>query len=194
MKNIFQKFFGMSKNATANSANSEKKLMEVNDTVLTTETTIPESLFVDSTQPIIEEVSVRKSGVKEFIKQNHQEVGYLDGYNYHSADVMSQSINAMASKFRQLIEIEIQNVESEITELQVHFAAIGFQFNDLNSQLKIRIEERKKFVLQYREQMIQSVELEGWVGSPIMEYKKGFQRGLSTYLIEKGFLDSYQII
>jgi hypothetical protein len=194
MKNIFKKLFA-NKNEPTNFANAAESLNNTKDSEMIRNINIPENLFVDNNHPTSDTTTpVRKSGVKKFLEINHQEAAFLDGYNYHSGEVMSQHINAMASKFRQLIEIEIQHEESEITVLQVHYATIGLQFADLNSQLKIKIEEKKKFVSQYREQMIQSIELEGWVSNPIMEYKKGFQKGLTTFLNEKGFLDSYQIL
>lgn len=192
MKNMFSKFFRSKYNKV------EKELTGFPtkyDESLMVDKPVDRDLFVEDEHPssLTSEKSARQSVVNTFLQADHYTFGVEEGYKQHSAEFMRKQVNAMASTFIRLLQEESDEHRHNITELKMNLAQIGEQFPEIKQQLLLRIEEHQAQIDFYRIQLLNSVELEGLIGSPVKTYEAGYEVGLKQYLDEKGFLNSFTL-
>ncbi len=193
MKNFFKNIFGRKMNQIESNISKENFAAPSLENIIEPTRDVPAELFVDNNSPIEESKSEEiVSETKLFLESNHRESGFADGYQYHSSEIMNSTVNSNASKFRKLMDDEIEKAKSEIVNFRHHFSRVGESFPEILKSLQIGISQKEELIEQFKEQKTLSVEFEGWISHPVNSYKLGFRQGLEAYLEEAGLLTKFQ--
>lgn len=146
---------------------------------------VMEDIFVDNTPPLMEEPAKSVSPIKTFLSANYQAKGYNDGYYYHSADVMDNTLKLTKAEFRQLVDVLIDEKQREIYLLKDSYIESEGISGRTQRRLENRIKELEAMIGQMANEKDLSAFGEGLVSGPLNSYQDGFTRGLEKYQAEK---------
>ena len=130
--------------------------------------------------------------VAAFLAADHFAAGMQTGYQHHSADHLRRQVNLLAAEYRSLVQDEVALLEQQATEYRLHLVEVGNQFPELREQLEIRLEALRQQQELQRQELVNSVELEGRISAVVKAYEAGYEQGMKQYLDEKGLLGDYE--
>lgn len=179
--NMLRKLF-TSKNSSMNSNHSEtssgfddKQLEKM------------ENLFVNNEEPEEQQEKEKNnlSPLEKFMERDFYDLGFQNGYNYHSSEEMKGRELFFKSEFRNLLTRKIMNYKAEIRELNERLLEIEGMDRTLEKILSKRIEIMQQQCEEIEaEKSLSSID-EGIIMECIHLYRSGFKRGTKLFLDEK---------
>jgi hypothetical protein len=184
---LFNKFFGLQPKPTTNLSTSPIEFPaqeEIPSDLL-------KNLFSDNEPPTKTTSSEMKtSRLQDFLKINYSTLGFSDGYESHSTDLLARKISILKSEFRQIIDESIDNRKQEVFQLRNQLIETRGLSDRLVEQLELRIQEIKEVVAKLEREKELSSEDEGLVMNAIHQYHEGFLRGCKDWHEAKLFAQS----
>lgn len=152
---------------------------------------VSRELFVAAPRSANQPAAAEKQ-VAAFLTADHFAAGMQTGYQHHSADHLRRQVNLLAAEYRSLVQDEVALLEQQATECRQRQVEVGNLFPELREQLEIRLEALRQQQELHRQELVNSVELEGRISAVVKAYEAGYEQGMKQYLDEKGLLGDYE--
>ncbi len=142
-----------------------------------------ENLFIEKEAPIAsnETKSTIDSDLAKFLNINFKSRGYMDGYRYHSADTMDNSMRIIRSEFREIVDSMIDDLNLMNSKLNKHLVDVKHLSAKSHEKVTNRIEEISQSILRLQQEKEYSSIDEGLVTKCLYLYRDGFMRGLEDF-------------
>ncbi len=138
---------------------------------------INERIFSDPEPPQNVQEPTSGSRLKRFLEKQYATIGYTEGYEYHSAEILEQKLKVLLAEFRQVADEAIDLRRQEVFELKKQRIDTRDLSPRLEEQLSLRIAELEANIARLELEKERSVEGEGLVMRCVHAYKEGFLRG-----------------
>ena len=149
---------------------------------------VDESIFVDNNPPQNSEMKADNSvGIQDFLAIDFFHMGYDDGYNWHSNEMLITKLQFIKADFRQRLDMKADEVRREILGLENKKLEIIGLLDHLESRID-NITAEKRYILQKirTEKELSAVD-EGLVMTCVHRYKEGFLKGTNAHMEEEMF-------
>ncbi len=167
-----------------NSVSTPKEILDEPNSIL-------EELFVDKTPPIaLKEEEKQPSLLQAFLQENYSVLGFKDGYDHHSMELLAHKLNIFKSEFRNIIDETVDTRNQELFQLRKQKIETHGLSERLVEQVELRIAELKEIVVKLEKEKELSAFDEGLIMKSIHQYKEGFLRGSKDYHEDKLFAQS----
>lgn len=154
--------------------------------VIPADTIISEDLFVDNQAPGTQSRDVQPhdvpSRVSMFLDQDYEMLGFTDGYNLHSGEVLQQKVKTMKAAFRMALEQDIDHARNRILQLRESVIEVELVSAEQKAKLEMYIDHLNDNIGRLQQQMELSALDEGWIMGAVHPYRKGFSTGVEEYL------------
>ena len=175
---LFNKFFGLNSKQSTNHSTPSVEL-PIQDEI---PSDLLKDLFSDNEPPAKTiPMENKTSRLQEFLKVNYSILGFGDGYENHSTDLLDRKISILKSEFRQIIDESIDKRKQEVFQLRNQLIETRGLSDRLVEQLELRIQELKEVVSKLEREKEMSVEDEGLVINAVHQYQEGFLRGCKEW-------------
>lgn len=167
--------------------NPSSKKNSINGNDILSEVAIDENVFIDSDPPMEGDLSdfSRTNFITVFLERDFAYKGRIDGYEYHSEELLANSIRRIKADFRLALDNEIDAKRKVLQQLEDDSINSGSISEKLIEQFDKNFARLKDTIDRYEHEKVLSVDDEGWVMKPIHEYRDGFIRGMQDYYQEK---------
>ena len=157
---------------------------------------VPENLFVDQNPPQQQDKNTpdfspkSKSIIEEFINRDYYNQGFEDGYQYHSKEIMDQTIRKIISEYIFLLDRLIDEKESEITQLEIHRSNVEGLSDRTTEQLQTKKAAFENNIVTLRTQKELASQKEGWIMVAVNVFELAYKQGMEKYHDLKTFTGS----
>jgi len=146
---------------------------------------VSEDLFLNNTPTRPKtEIKSEKNILQQFLDRDYFVEGYDAGYKWHSNEILENRIKQFKAEYRYNLDIRIDSINKEITDLENHRANIKDMSHLLEVQLDNQINATKKVLSKVMQEKELSAQDEGLVMTCIHKYKQGFLQGTNAFLEE----------
>ncbi len=154
----------------------------------------PVDLFIDDEAPQSEQVVEQtQSKITLFRSQNHYSIGYNDGHNFHSSEMLEIGKRKIRTEFRFILEQEIEEMNQKKLQLKMLVVDVRKVSDDTREKLELNVTEIEKSLMKLEKEKELSVENEGLVSNAIQSYHQGFIQGSNDYIESEKFLNAANI-
>lgn len=188
---IFSTIFGKrNANETLNGAILEP-------TVVVAEPVTPhvaEELFVDKGIPAeVALAAAIPTALELLIQTDHEEAGYLMGYEHHDWDLCEREKARIKAEFTRAIDKEMERVGALTSELQMEVDLLGDKGMERPRRDMIaHLNEMRRTHMKLQEQTLLVAGNSGYAERALTTFEIGFRKGYSAYLEFRGLTQKYQ--
>lgn len=184
---FFNKIFGL-KSTPMTTTSTPSAAVSLQDEI---PSDLLKDLFSDNEPPTkTTPTEIKTSRLQDFLKINYSTLGFGDGYENHSTDLLDRKISILKSEFRQIIDESIDNRKQEVFQLRNQLIETRGLSDRIVEQLELRIQELKEVISKLEREKELSVEDEGLVMNAVHQYQEGFLRGCKEWHEAKLFAQS----
>ena len=152
---------------------------------------IDETIFVDNNPPQGNEVKEDDSvGIQDFLAMDFFHMGYDDGYNWHSNEMLTTKLQVIKADFRQRLDMKSDEVRSEILGLENKKLEISGLLDQLESKIDNITAEKRHILQKIKVEKELSAVGEGLVMTCVHRYREGFLKGTNAYMEEEMFVSN----
>jgi len=156
----------------------------------------PKELFIDNTPPAAqittEEHTTNK--IRKFISRDYFSLGFKDGYEYHSNDILESGKKKIKADFLLILDQSIEEKQRERLKTKNLLIDVYEVSDDAYKKLENTIEEMNISINTLHKQKELSCDNEGWVMTAIHAYHMGFKQGIDDYIAGEELLNSVRNI
>lgn len=147
----------------------------------TSESAVPENLFVAKDAPMRKEEAADSQGtiLTKFLGQNFSRLGYRDGYRYACSDVMDNSLRLIRSEFREIMDHMIEECRETVNQLENQAVELHHISLKAEKKVTIRIGMIKETMAKLEREKEDSSLDEGLNMKVVNQYRDGFLRGVN---------------
>lgn len=150
---------------------------------------ILENLFVDHEPPIQEQSKSSEPSegvnIQLFLEQNFFDMGYKDGFDYHSPDTLTEHVKYIKADFRIKLDLLIDLKRRKILELRNQNIEVDSLSDRISRQITLLINDLTATIERLEKEKELSSADEGWIMKAIHSYRDGFSRGFEMYNDER---------
>ncbi len=156
----------------------------------------PAELFIDNIPPAVqtktEEHSTNK--ISKFINRDYFSLGFNDGYEYHSNDILESGKKKIKAEFLLILDQSIEEKQRERLKTKNLLVDVSEVSEDASKKLENTIEEMNFSINTLQKQKELSCDNEGWVMTAIHSYYMGFKQGIDDFIAGEELLNSIRNI
>lgn len=147
------------------------------------------NLFVDHEPPVPEQLRFSEPpegiNIQLFLEQNFFDMGYKDGFDYHSPDTLTEHIKYIKADFRIKLDLLIDLKRRKILELENQNIEVESMSDRISRQIRLLINDLTATMDRLEKEKELSSADEGWIMKAIHSYREGFSRGFEIYNDER---------
>jgi len=183
--NWISKFFGQ--NGKAGNTNHIAQSGAINDPATMEEYNLDGlgELFVDPNPPVDEKiVAEHHTGsrrIESFLDQDFYKKGYVDGYQYHTQDILDNRVRSIKADFRLQLDQSIDQKRRELLNLKMRSLDVEGLSERILRRIEATADDFRAMIARLELEKELSVSDEGWVMKSVHSYRDGFIRGLEEY-------------
>lgn len=139
-------------------------------------------LFVDHDAPFKGRSTVAsqpRNIIKDFIQKDYRQMGYKDGFEYHTERELQNGIRKIKADYLLVIDQAIDEKNSLLVKFKNKAYDVGGL--DVSKKIQNEIIRCEDLLEDLKAQKELSVDDEGWVATAIHSYRRGFVSGLNDW-------------
>jgi hypothetical protein len=150
----------------------------------------PDEVLESSTN----EVKEPETAIGRLLNVDYDEIGFKDGYKYHSMDIKINFINRIISQMNLEIYREIEKIKLFKDELKPHLEILKENNKSSYHTVLARIQSYDRLVKDHELQISLINDEKGLVKKVIDEYEDGFTRGYELWLFDSKLKDIHGLL
>jgi len=170
------------------------RIFEKRPVAIASAPSIDKALFIEESEPVMKSTqeTFPKAKVEErtlleqLLGRDYTLMGERDGYAMHHLDRMDMELSKIAADFRQVYDMAIQDIETQIGDLEKYLSdRVAAETPGLYEQMQSRHDQlarQKQDILLQKDFAMTG---EGYVERAFQYYKSGFHTGFALYAGEK---------